>query len=70
MKISDNPEDDESEPAVLLNGSHHASELLSVEYPLDAAAYLLENYARDRQVKRWVNDLEIWVVPMVNPDGN
>lgn len=70
LKISDNPEADEPEPAVLLNGSHHASELLSVEYPLDAAAHLLENYGRDRQVKRWVDDLEIWVVPMVNPDGN
>ena len=70
IKISDNPELDESEPAVLLNGSHHASELLSVEYPLDAVAELLENYGRDRQVTGWVNDMEIWVVPMVNPDGN
>ena len=70
IKISDNPEQDESEPAVLLNGSHHASELLSVEYPLDAVAQLLENYGRDRQVTAWVDDLEIWVVPMVNPDGN
>lgn len=70
LKISDNPEQDESEPAVLFNGSHHASELLSVEYPLDAAAQLLEGYGRDRQVTRWVDDMEIWVVPMVNPDGN
>ncbi len=70
LKISDNPEEDESEPAVLFNGSHHASELLSVEYPLDAAAQLLEGYGRNRQVTRWINDMEIWVVPMVNPDGN
>lgn len=70
LKISDNPTADESEPAVLLNGSHHASELLSVEYPLDAAAVLLEGFGRDREVTRWVNGLEIWVVPMVNPDGN
>lgn len=70
LKISDNPTAHESEPSVLLNGSHHASELLSVEYPLDAAAQILENYGRDREVTRWVNDMEIWVVPMVNPDGN
>jgi len=70
LKISDNPTAAESEPSVLLNGSHHASELLSVEYPLDAAAQILEGYGRDRDVTRWVNGMEIWVVPMVNPDGN
>ncbi|MGH1341368.1 MAG: M14 family zinc carboxypeptidase [Nannocystales bacterium] len=70
LKISDNPSAQESEPSVLFNGSHHASELLSVEYPLDAAAQLLENYGRDREVTRWVDGMEIWVVPMVNPDGN
>lgn len=70
LKISDNPTTNESEPSVLLNGSHHASELLSVEYPLDAAAQILENYGRDREVTQWVNGMEIWVVPMVNPDGN
>jgi len=70
LKISDNPQLDESEPAVLFNGSHHASELLSVEYPLDAAAQLLEGYGRDREVTRWIDGMEIWVVPMVNPDGN
>ncbi|MEM6294185.1 MAG: M14 family zinc carboxypeptidase [Myxococcota bacterium] len=70
LKISDNPTADESEPSVLLNGAHHASELLSVEFPLDAAATLLEGYGRDRDVTRWVDGMEIFVVPMVNPDGN
>ncbi len=70
LKISDHPEVDESEPSVLFDGSHHASELLSVEYPLDAVATLLEGYGRDREVTRWVDDLEIFVVPLVNPDGN
>lgn len=69
LKISDNPDAEEAEPAVLLNGAHHASELLSIEFPLDAAATLLEGYGRDRDVTRWVQDLEIFVVPMVNPDG-
>ena len=70
LKISDNPQADEAEPAVLLNGAHHASELLAVEYPLDAAAQLLEGYRRDPEVTRWVDGLELWVVPIVNPDGN
>ncbi len=69
IKISDNPDKEENEPSVLFNGGHHASELLAIEYALDSAAHLLESYGRDREVTRWVNELEIFVVPMVNPDG-
>jgi hypothetical protein len=70
LKISDTPLVDEDEPSVLLSGGHHASELLAVEFALDAMAVLLEGYGRDRQVTRWVDALEIFVVPLVNPDGN
>ena len=70
IKISDNPQDDEDEPSVLLSGGHHASELLAVEYPLDAMAQLLERYGRDRTITKWIDEMEIYVVPLVNPDGN
>ncbi|MCX4246957.1 M14 family zinc carboxypeptidase [Paraliomyxa miuraensis] len=70
LKISDHPEQDEDEPAVLFNAMHHASELLSTEYALDVVQGLLEGYGRDPAVTRWVDGLEIWCVPMVNPDGN
>ncbi|MGB1012977.1 MAG: M14 family zinc carboxypeptidase, partial [Nannocystaceae bacterium] len=70
LKISKNPGVDEDEPVVLLNAAHHGSELLPVEYALDAMQQLLEGYGRDPQATRWVNNLEIWCVPMVNPDGN
>lgn len=59
-----------SVPAVLLNGAHHGSELLSIEFVLDAVKRLLEGYGRDDRVTRWVDGLEIWCVPLVNPDGN
>lgn len=70
LKISDRPEHDEDEPTVLLNGAHHGSELMAIEYALDAVQQLLETYASDPAVKRRVDALEIWVVPLVNPDGN
>jgi hypothetical protein len=70
LKISDHPETDEDEPSVLLSGGHHASELLAVEYPLDAMDQLLQRYGRDRTVTGWVDGMEIYVVPLVNPDGN
>jgi hypothetical protein len=68
LKISDNVERDEDEPAVLIDGAHHGSELLSIEYPLDAVQQLLEG--RDAAMRRAVAGLEIWCVPLVNPDGN
>lgn len=70
LKISDHPERPEDEPAVLFNATHHASELLSTEFALDVVQGLLEGYRRDPGVTRWVDALEIWCVPMVNPDGN
>jgi hypothetical protein len=70
LKISDHPERAEDEPSVLFNGLHHASELLSTELALDVVQGLLEGYGRDAQVTGWVDDLEIWCVPIVNPDGN
>lgn len=70
LKISDHPELAEDEPSVLFNGLHHASELLSTELALDVVVGLLEGYGREAKVTRWVDDLEIWCVPMVNPDGN
>jgi len=70
LKISDRPDQDEDEDAVLLNGAHHGSELMTIEYTLDAIQTLTERYAHDPQVRGWVDNLEIFCVPLVNPDGN
>lgn len=70
LKISDAAASAEDEPAVLLNGAHHGSELLSIEYVLDAVDTLVAGYGHDARVKAWVDGLEIWCVPLVNPDGN
>lgn len=69
LRISDNPGRDEGEPMVLLNASHHSNELLSIDYALDAVRLLLEGQDR-AEVRRWTDALDIWVVPLVNPDGN
>jgi murein tripeptide amidase MpaA len=31
--------------------------------------YLTSRYATDAQVRRWVDNINIYVVPSVNPDG-
>jgi carboxypeptidase T len=59
----------ENEPAVLLTGCHHAREWISVEVPFLFGKYLLDNYDLDPQVRALVDASEIWIVPIVNPDG-
>jgi carboxypeptidase T len=69
VKLSDNPDQDEKEPAVLINGVHHAREWMTVQIPMEALRQLLEGYGKDERLTRLVNEREIWFVPMVNPDG-
>jgi carboxypeptidase T len=54
---------------VLLVGCHHAREWISIEVPFLLAQNLLEN-AHDPEIASWFSSCEIWVAPMVNPDGN
>ncbi len=72
LKISDDvASDDASEPAVLFNGMHHAREVMTPEIVLDAAEWLLAEYANGNpKALNWVNNTEIYLVPMVNVDGN
>jgi carboxypeptidase T len=71
LKISDSPAvRDTSEPTILFNSMHHAREVMSPEVSLDVIEYLLTNYSSNDKVKHWVDSNEIYVVPMLNVDGN
>jgi carboxypeptidase T len=69
LKISDNAAQDEDEAEVLFLGCHHAREWISVEVPFLLGKHLLENYSSDPEIRRLVDRSEIWIVPLVNPDG-
>lgn len=69
LKISDNPEKDENEPALLYMGAHHAREWISVEVPMAIADRLLKDYGKDPKITKLVNEREFFIVPIVNPDG-
>ena len=69
LKISDNAWAEEQEAAVIFLGCHHAREWISVEVPLLLGKYLVENYDSKAEVQQLVNNCEIWIVPLVNPDG-
>ena len=71
IKISDNPQLEEAEePDILIIGCHHARELISVEVPLYYANYLVENYGTNADVTNLVDNREIRIIPMLNPDGH
>jgi hypothetical protein len=42
---------------------------MSVELPLLLAWHLVDNYAGDPNIEDLVDNREIWIIPMVNPDG-
>ncbi len=71
LKISDNPETQEVlEPAVMFNSMHHAREIMTPEVSLDIIETLLTKYNSDATLTQYVNNYEIWVIPMFNVDGN
>jgi carboxypeptidase T len=69
LKISDNVNLDEEEAEVAFLGCHHAREWISVEVPYLLGKYLVENYNSNPGIKELVDQSEIWIVPLVNPDG-
>jgi len=71
LQISDTPDvHDPLEPTLLYNGMHHAREVMTPEVALDIANELLTHYGKDTEATRWVNENDIWIVPMLNVDGN
>ncbi len=68
-KISDNVATDENEPEALFTCNQHAREHLTVEQCLYLLNELTAKYATDTRVRNVVNNREIWIVFMVNPDG-
>jgi len=68
--LSDNAAVDEDEPSALFTGCIHAEELIGTEVCHYAIQYLLENYHTDPQVTEFIDELQIYFVPIVNPEGH
>ena len=69
IKISDNPELEEDEPEVFFNGNHHAREWLTIEINLYSMHFFTDNYGTNSTVTDIVDNRQIWIIPVVNPDG-
>lgn len=60
---------DGSKTGVLAYAQEHAREWVPPLVSIETAERLLRNYAHDGKTKQLVNNLDIWIVPSVNPDG-
>ncbi len=55
---------------ILFDAMHHAREVMTPEIAIDIAEQLTSNFKTDTKTKEWLRLNEIWIVPMLNPDGN
>ncbi len=70
LRISDNPNLDETdETEVLYSSVHHAREPNSLSETIFYMWYLLENYSTSEEIQFLVNSTEMYFVPCINPDG-
>ncbi|MDY0151794.1 MAG: M14 family zinc carboxypeptidase [Candidatus Cloacimonas sp.] len=70
VKLSDNVNIHEDEPAFYFVGEHHAREPISLETVMGILNHLLEGYGTDSIRTEMIDSSEIWFVPLLNPDGH
>ena len=69
IKISDNAAINKDEPEVFYSSTIHGDETGGFILMLHLADYLLKNYTVSSRVKNLVDNLQIWINPLANPDG-
>lgn len=70
VKVSDNVQTDEDEPVVLFDGVHHAEEIMGLETIMWMLDELTSAYGVDDTMTAWVDDCELWFIPILNPEGH
>ncbi len=68
-RISDNVGIHENEPQFLYTSSIHGDETTGYVLMLHLIDHLLQNYGTDDQVTEIVNNVDIYINPLANPDG-
>ena len=69
VRISNNADVEQNRPRVLYDALIHAREPISMMHVIYYMWYLLENYETDLEVKKLLDNLEIYAIPCMNPDG-
>ena len=69
LKISDNAKVDEEEPEVFYTSTIHGDETGGFVLMMRLADSLLKSYPNSQRIKNMIDNLEIWINPLANPDG-
>jgi hypothetical protein len=69
MKISDNVAVEEFEPEFKYISSIHGDEPIGMEMCNYLIHHLVEDYGIDPRITQIVDETEIWIMPLMNPDG-
>jgi len=69
-RISDNAAQNEAEPCLVFHAAQHANECNGTGAIMKTIATLLDGYGVDPAITERVDGLEMWFVPVLNPDGH
>lgn len=70
IEISDNIDTEElAEPKFKYVGNMHGNEVVGRQILIYLIQYLLENYEKDDRVTKLINNVDIFIMPTMNPDG-
>ncbi|MGE0172687.1 MAG: M14 family zinc carboxypeptidase [Oligoflexales bacterium] len=69
LKISDDVATDEAEPKIMLDAATHGDEIITVEVLLGIVDEIVKGYGTNQRLTNFVNNTELYFIPVVNPDG-
>lgn len=70
IKVSANVSEDLDKPAFYFIGTHHAREPISMEVCVAILEHLTEGYGIDPDITHILDSSQVWIVPLLNPDGH
>jgi carboxypeptidase D len=69
LLITDNPNVQEDEPEFVYVSTMHGDEPVGMEMCMYFIDLLLNKYGVEQRITDLVNETEIWIIPLMNPDG-
>lgn len=69
LKISDNPDLEEPEPEIRLISTMHGNEPVGTYLMMTLIQELTQDYGTDPRLTALVDGAELWIMPLMNPDG-
>ena len=69
-RVSSDARRSQAKPGVLFDGCHHSDEVMGAEIVFTLLQKLVTEYGSSPDVTRWVDQFEIYFVPVINVDGH